>query len=63
MEQRETKPPKYFDDASLLKAMTQPLSSLKIPNCVKRWKRRTKTPRAKTESIGTEATRSVTSRR
>ncbi|MCZ5989995.1 DNA topoisomerase, partial [Vibrio parahaemolyticus] len=31
MEQRETKPPKYFDDASLLKAMTQAAKFIKDP--------------------------------
>ncbi len=58
MEQRETKPPKYFDDASLLKAMTQAAKFIKDPELRKTLEAKDKDTAGENGSIGTEATRS-----
>lgn len=58
MEQRETKPPKYFDDASLLKAMTQAAKFIKDPALRKTLEAKDKDNAGENGSIGTEATRS-----
>ena len=58
MAQRETKPPKYFDDASLLKAMTQAAKFIKDPELRKTLEAKDKDTAGENGSIGTEATRS-----
>ncbi|HFU0470696.1 TPA: DNA topoisomerase III [Vibrio parahaemolyticus] len=58
MEQRETKPPKYFDDASLLKAMTQAAKFIKDPELRRTLEAKDKDNAEENGSIGTEATRS-----
>ncbi|MEL7326507.1 MAG: DNA topoisomerase [Pseudomonadota bacterium] len=58
MEQRETKPPKYFDDASLLKAMTQAAKFIHDPELRKTLEAKDKDTEGENGSIGTEATRS-----
>ncbi len=58
MTQRETKPPKYFDDASLLKAMTQAAKFIKDPALRKILEAKDKDTAGENGSIGTEATRS-----
>ncbi|MCW8336451.1 DNA topoisomerase, partial [Vibrio paucivorans] len=58
MEQRETKPPKYFDDAGLLKAMTQAAKFIKDPELRKTLEAKDKDTAGENGSIGTEATRS-----
>ncbi|EIA0806487.1 DNA topoisomerase III [Vibrio vulnificus] len=57
-EERETKPPKYFDDASLLKAMTQAAKFIKDPVLRKTLEAKDKDTAGENGSIGTEATRS-----
>lgn len=58
VEQKETKPPKYFDDASLLKAMTEAAKFVKDPVLRKQLEAKDKNTKGENGSIGTEATRS-----
>ncbi|WP_039557214.1 DNA topoisomerase, partial [Vibrio vulnificus] len=59
MEERETKPPKYFDDASLLKAMTQAAKFIKDPVLRQTLEAKDKDTARENRSIGTQATRSA----
>ncbi len=52
MDQRETKPPKYFDDASLLKAMTQAAKFIKDPELRKTLEAKDKDTAGENGSIG-----------
>ncbi|MGL6316661.1 DNA topoisomerase 3 [Vibrio sp. WXL103] len=56
--ERETKPPKYFDDASLLTAMTNAAKFIKDPALRKQLEAKDKNTKGENGSIGTEATRS-----
>lgn len=58
VEERETKPPKLFDDASLLKAMTNAAKFIKDPVLRKQLEDKDKNTSSENGSIGTEATRS-----
>jgi DNA topoisomerase-3 len=55
---KETKPAKYFDDASLLKAMTEAAKFVQDPELRKQLEAKDKNTRGENGSIGTEATRS-----
>ncbi|PMM53403.1 hypothetical protein BCT54_22945 [Vibrio splendidus] len=55
---KETQPPKYFDDASLLKAMTEAAKFVQDPVLRKQLEAKDKNTKGENGSIGTEATRS-----
>nr|WP_012219851.1 DNA topoisomerase III [Vibrio sp. 23023]ABX77039.1 Hypothetical TraE [Vibrio sp. 23023] len=55
---KETKPPKLFEDASLLKAMTEAAKFVEDPELRKTLEAKDKNTRGENGSIGTEATRS-----
>ncbi|PHN85076.1 DNA topoisomerase III [Vibrio splendidus] len=55
---KETQPPKYFDDASLLKAMTEAAKFVQDPALRKQLEAKDKNTKGENGSIGTEATRS-----
>lgn len=56
--EKDTKPPKLFDDASLLKAMTEAAKFVKDTALRKQLEAKDKNTRGENGSIGTEATRS-----
>ena len=58
IEQKETKPPKYFDDATLLQAMTNAAKFINDPVLRKQLEDKDKNNASENGSIGTEATRS-----
>ncbi|MCY9828807.1 DNA topoisomerase III [Vibrio chagasii] len=55
---KETQPPKYFDDAGLLKAMTEAAKFVQDPVLRKQLEAKDKNTKGENGSIGTEATRS-----
>ncbi len=58
MEKKETKPPRYFDDASLLSAMTKAAKFIQDPELRQTLEAKDKDTAGENGSIGTEATRS-----
>ncbi|MGF1832005.1 DNA topoisomerase 3 [Photobacterium angustum] len=55
---KEAQPPKYFTDATLLKAMTEAAKFIKDPHLRKQLEAKDKNTKGENGSIGTEATRS-----
>ncbi len=55
---KEAQPPKFFTDATLLKAMTEAAKFIKDPNLRKQLEAKDKNTKGENGSIGTEATRS-----